>query len=74
MPAAFGLECFPRILGYRRSYWLLRHPRGMPANVGWRWIGRAFEPAAPLRLDYLCVLAVALCYGCRPLQLPAILQ
>jgi len=74
MPAAFGLECFPRILGYRHSYRLQRHPCGMPADVGWRWIGRAFGPAAPLRLDYLCVLAVASCYQRRPLRLPTILQ
>ena len=41
MPAASGLECCPRFLDYRRSYRLLRHLCGVPADVGWRWIGRA---------------------------------
>ena len=50
MPAAIGFECFPRILEYRRSYWLLRHPRGMPANVGWRWIGRAVASRLLMRI------------------------
>ncbi len=34
------LSASRRFLGYRRSYWLLRHSCGVPANVGWRWIGR----------------------------------
>ena len=58
MPVAFGLECFPRFLVYRRSYRLLRHPCGMTADVGWRWIGRAFASRLLMRVGGGTVLWV----------------
>ena len=58
MPAAIGLECFPRFLVYRRSYRLQRHPCGMPADVGWRWIGRAVASRLLMRIGGGTVLWV----------------
>ena len=58
MPAAIGVECFPRFLVYRRSYRLQRHPCGMPADVGWRWIGRAVASRLLMRIGGGTVLWV----------------
>jgi hypothetical protein len=44
------LNASRRFLGYRRSYWLLRHSCEVPANVGWRWIGRAVASRLLMRV------------------------